>query len=555
MYIHLLQIDELPDNIYKIILTNETIDDVIKYNEIFYNIKNVHTYEIDDIRLDVFNHFMELMTLYQNRHKHFILINNLNKFEKLVQNMDDLNDLLEGITNDDPLKLSKKESKRIFEILKFFIKESDKQHLFINLESLNNLKEFDEDKHKLYLDDNSTIHCYNDDFDVNDDKLYYVTIIDEQIYISSNPEQYIQIDSDERYKKPAELIEKMIDTSEIKKKSTNISDLKPDGFPCEILSSDIRSLNDTKDIFQKIADQTVKFNVSDDELYPGFDDKDYNEESIISKHIDFYRDDAKPKSFEELIKQRDEELEKPTSIKHYDNNDQYIDCASGSKYSSLFDAYGIHNELEKEEEINDDEDDKEENIILFVKNNVLEKNKIIYNKNDMEKIKKCKYLYEIEIIAEYVVPEINAVKELLEIKLKNIDNLTYDVIEKNIIKINEFLYGDDVIQSKRIINTNDSKSTLMLVLVRDFLVKNCVRKKGSKIYSNNLFNKFCEFLMVTSPPNIVYFNKNNFTPLVKKLNYKNKRDSNGIYWIDIDYQHKMMNKEVYEKFTGNWYLI
>ena len=60
--------------------------------------------------------------------------------------------------------------------------------------------------------------------------------------------------------------------------------------------------------------------------------------------------------------------------------------------------------------------------------------------------------------------------------------------------------------------------------------------------------------MTTSPTNIVYFNKNNFTPLLKKSNYKTKRDGSGIYWVDICYKGEY-NNSVLDKFGGRWFLM
>jgi hypothetical protein len=159
-------------------------------------------------------------------------------------------------------------------------------------------------------------------------------------------------------------------------------------------------------------------------------------------------------------------------------------------------------------------------------------------------------MYEIETMAEYIVPELDTVKDLLKMKLKDVDKLTYDIIEKNIIKINEFLYADE---SRQIIHTSDNKTEQMLKLVRDFMVKNCIKKNGSKIYSSSLYTKFTEYLMLTSPTDNVYFNKNNFTPIVKQLNYKTKRDSVGIYWTDVEYKDSNIVDELYLKCSDLFY--
>ena len=140
-------------------------------------------------------------------------------------------------------------------------------------------------------------------------------------------------------------------------------------------------------------------------------------------------------------------------------------------------------------------EDEKDGILLFVKNNILDKNLMFTDKKETEYIKNSHIFPEIEFITEYVVPDIKQVKDLLEIKLKNIENLTLEIIDKNIMKINDFLYSDEI----KSITHNNNRYTHMLAIVRNFLIKKCIRKKNSKTYSTKLFTAFYDHLLETTP--------------------------------------------------------
>ena len=58
------------------------------------------------------------------------------------------------------------------------------------------MKHFDDEKHKIYLDDNSSIHCINNnEKELNkDENLYYVTVLDGHIYLSESKDKFIEIE-------------------------------------------------------------------------------------------------------------------------------------------------------------------------------------------------------------------------------------------------------------------------------------------------------------------------------------------------------------------------
>ncbi len=571
MYIHLLQFQNLPDYIYKVILTNDDSDVVKKIHELFYTVMNVYTFEIDDIKPELFSHILELAHSYDN-HKYFIYCHDLNSFEKMIYNVEQLDEFLDNIsTKKTPLTLTKKESKKIYEIIKFFIDESSKEHLFISEKSLYNLKNYDDNIHEIYLDDNSTIYCVDQqDKQEFEEKLIYVTVLDGHIYLSESKEKFIQIDDtqfdDEIFGHlNARELSAMIDSKDVTtKRSTPICNTTRDQsivdsaikrMLCdetrkEILPTDIRGLSAVQSQFTAIAKNYVKYdNFVEADIEP-YNQHDAQGEPIISKNVCYdHKIGNESNKYEELKKNREDRdylFKIPTTIQ-----------GTNEKVNP---EYKLYDDIIKESFINEepieqiiDDDNNDGNIILFMKNSILDKNIISYDSDEIDIIKNCKYISEIETVAEYVVPELDAVRGLLEIKLKKIDKLTFNIVEKIIMKINEFLYGDDVKQSRRIMNTSDNKSEQMISLVRDFLLKNCIRKVGSKIYSNELFNKFSEYLMGTSPTNIVYFNKNNFTPLIKKFNYKTKRDGLGIYWMNMCYKNDSTN--TFDKYGGRWFMM
>lgn len=561
MYIHLLKFKELPENIYKIILTSDNDKTVKHTHEIFYTIEYIKTYKLDDLRPEIFIHLLKIMNTY-NENINFIYCYDIDKFELIIKNIELLDEYLEDISiENSPLKLTKRESKKIYNIIKFFIKESNKEHLFISPESLYNIKHFDENKYKIYLDDNSSIHCIDNDKDEEiieeNTQLYYITILDQHIYLSESKDNFIEIEGDKQYddifKDLTSRELNMLIDSKPNMRSTKISNILDE---TNFLPGKIFNIGTKKNQNQfLLPDPGDKYICSElNHNIEAFDHCIDNIESIISDPIVFNGTHPyKNKTMDELTEERNKELLKPTTIKHIDKKiDQRYKIQNDDGQEEEDYEEIIEEEIQENNSENNSENNLENNTILFTKNNVIDKNIIIYDIKQINDIKQSKYLSEIEMMAEYIVPELDAVKELLKIKFKNIDKMTFDVIEKNIMKINEFLYADD---NKQIINAYDiDKSSQMLGLVRDFLSKNCVRKLGSKVYSTYLYDKFVEYLMLTSPCDAVYFNKNNFTPLVKKLNYKTKRDSSGIYWTNVSYNDNLC-RTLCSKFNGRMHLV
>ena len=79
MYIHLLSFEELPNDVYKVILTKDDQNSIKNIHQIFYTIKNINTYKLENINSEIFTNILEFMSSY-NRHKHFIYCYNLISF-------------------------------------------------------------------------------------------------------------------------------------------------------------------------------------------------------------------------------------------------------------------------------------------------------------------------------------------------------------------------------------------------------------------------------------------------------------------------------------------
>lgn len=512
MYIHLIKINELPENVYKIIYTDIDAEKIETMHKMFYKIDNVFTYNIENIDQKIILNGMELFKMYKM--KSFIHCYDLEKFEQMWKIVEQMDDCLDYI-NIEPssLKLTKLESGKIYDILKYFINVSEKKNLFMSNSSLKNLKIFDENTHKIYLDDNSTIVCQQNDIQPNNiqhiEENFFVTILDEHIYLSKSLDEFIELGNSN------------LKTDLLPEEMSTLLDSLNGVEPIKILNDEqIFLRNDTNDKNGTNGMCNIYTTVDEKNSVEPYISGDENVESVVSNYSHNYINNVKPGlTLEEIEKESEKELIEPTTLeKMYEN----------VNYESTI----VENEEKIIEEMIESINNVQSGLLLFIKNNILEKNLIITESEKIKCVKESTIFPEMEYIIEYIIPDIEQVSKLLDIKLKNVENLTLDIIEKNIMKINEFLYGDD----KRSIITNNDKYSHMLSIVRNFMIKNCIRKKNSKVYSTQLYNKFYEHLLLI-PSESVYFNKNNFTPLVKKMNYQTKRDSNGVYWVDLELKY------------------
>jgi hypothetical protein len=554
MYIHLIKINELPENVYKIIYTDIDAEKIETMHKMFYKIDNVFTYNIANVDQKIILNGMELFKMYKM--KSFIHCYDLEKFEQMWKTVEQMDDCLDYI-NIEPssLKLTKLESAKIYDILKYFINVSEKKNLFMSNSSLKNLKNFDENIHKIYLDDNSTIVCQQNDIELNSvnvgnsispidhekvwwaycqppfqlkhishenniqsnviqqndiqhiEENFFVTILDEHIYLSKSLDEFIELGNSN------------LKTDLLPEEMSTLLDSLNGVEPIKILNDAQISLrNDTNG---KNGMCNIYTTVDEKNSVEPYNSGDENVESVVSNYShNYYSNNKIGLTLEEIEKEREKELTEPTTLKTVDENVNYESTI-------------VENEEKIIEEMIESINNVQSGLLLFIKNNILEKNLIITELEKIKCVKESTIFPEMEYIIEYIIPDIEQVSKLLDIKLKNVETLTLDIIDKNIMKINEFLYGDD----KRSIITNSDKYSHMLSLVRDFMIKNCIRKRDSKVYSTQLYSKFYENLLLTTPSESVYFNKNNFTPLVKKMNYQTKRDSNGVYWIDLELKY------------------
>lgn len=211
----------------------------------------------------------------------------------------------------------------------------------------------------------------------------------------------------------------------------------------------------------------------------------------------------------------------------YDGETEYASCFTHQEYNEEKEIVIINEEVENTDE------NTNKKVIALCENMLLGSRKIIIDDEIIAALIEKEYMKEISIISEYIVPNYDIVKELLNIKIRNEKGeLTIDKVENIILKINDFLEDD---YNK--IKTNNNKKDMMET-VRLFTNNYCIRKVGSKIYSSELYDYFMDYLRKNDPQQSIYINRNNFTPIMKQLNFKTKRDKSGIYWIDLEYTNK-----------------
>ncbi len=238
-----------------------------------------------------------------------------------------------------------------------------------------------------------------------------------------------------------------------------------------------------------------------------------------------------------------------TKIKKYkngfsDNSSMDLTSIIGYNGDITFASYDIQQEYNEEKEIviiNEEVENTDETtnkkVIALCENMLLGSRKIIIDDEIIIALIEKEYMKEIRIISEYIIPNYDIVKELLNIKIRNEKGeLTIDKVENIILKINDFLEDD---YNK--IKTNNNKKDMMET-VRIFTNNYCIRKVGSKIYSSELYDYFTDYLRKNDPQQLIYINRNNFTPIMKQLNFRTKRDKSGIYWVDLEYTNKNETK-------------
>lgn len=226
------------------------------------------------------------------------------------------------------------------------------------------------------------------------------------------------------------------------------------------------------------------------------------------------------------------------NISAFDKND--------NKYASIIEEHPTSDQIT--DDTADDTADNNQKNIIFVENAMTHNKTIETDQLIIDYINNKSYLKEFHVISEYCVPNYDVVKDLLLIKLNKLKGteLTVEKIDNIIMRLNEFLdendtnsYTDQLFGLRHGIPNviiNGKRNEKMLGLVRKFVNDCCTKSIGAKVYSSDLYNSFFEYLSKNSPLDIMFFNRNNFTPYMKQLNYKSKRDKSGIFWIDIGFK-------------------
>ena len=228
----------------------------------------------------------------------------------------------------------------------------------------------------------------------------------------------------------------------------------------------------------------------------------------------------------------------------------------GAAYASVDDGISIGEYLEKcedEGDVSDESDNSDEFdddkyiIITLIKNKLLDKYTYIEGKS--KSLINREYMKEILLDTEMYLPigamNKEIVREILVKKLDKCEKLNTNVFNTIVTNIQTFI-NDDTGEELIVVGPNDIEVRKKSI-VSKFVNKECIRCEGSKIYSNALFENFMEYLIRKKPTMKVYFNKNNFTPLVKLNGYETKRDKYGIYWKNMKLLNDN-NRLLYDRF-------
>lgn len=492
MYIHLINIKDLNPEVYKIVITNDDVDTVKKIHEIFYKINDIKTFDVNE---NIVSHFELIKNLFEKYSHNFYYFYNLDKFSNFLEKLNDTSVVLNDIiTNEHSLSnrfnFNSEENNSLYDLFNYFLSKSE--IISISESNINNIQSYLEnpDNYNVFLDKDKKLHfeiSYPDsdtesDSDSNSE-------LDFEYNICFDGNNNICIADTKR-------INDFIIIKEYQKKSTNIEDIIPHKDEFLKFHSDAILALDLPKV------QTIR-----DEVWMEKNDDNYMIKAY-NAHDNMTTNEVMPYESENTF----------GTITMLTNNEQNDNL----------------------DDLDDKEEHKNESIVLFIEIEIFDKNIIIYDDKNIEMIKNCNYLGEIKIISEYILTEPECFKKILKIKLEQIDNkITLESFEK-IIKDIEILLSDndktllEDLSIKNIVRKIDLET--MNEIVKQYLLSECIKKKGSKIYSKDLYGNFCDYILWKNPSFNIHFNKNNFTPIVKKLGYKTKRDKNGIYWVDVEFK-------------------
>ena len=287
--------------------------------------------------------------------------------------------------------------------------------------------------------------------------------------------------------------------------------------------------NLTKVIGKKSADVNLKLAEERADLN-NVNKMDYNQ---LLEHTEKYKDvidkDFLPYTLSNDI------YNKPKYIKYfsYDKFNNY-ESVNGNSIDDFLTECEFEGVIGEDSDDSNEFDDDKYIFITLIQSKLFGGYMYIEGKSVKEIVNK-EYMREILLETEMYLPigTMNGgiVRELLIKKLDKCEKLNESSFTTIVTNVQAFI-NDDTGEELVVLGPDDMEIRKKR-MVSKYINKMCIRSEGSKVYSKELFENFMEYLTQNRQTMKIYFNKNNFTPLVRLNNYETKRDRNGIYWKNM----------------------
>lgn len=180
----------------------------------------------------------------------------------------------------------------------------------------------------------------------------------------------------------------------------------------------------------------------------------------------------------------------------------------------------------------------------------------------VELLVKYPYLNEYSISCKLNLPDDDEAIGLMKVKLKKCSNINLSSLSKMVNEVFSFLDNTEVQYECLSAETNNmsmfhqtmsaqsmrpamstsiqlpqqSQDGTRKTLVKNYLDECIDRKINSKIPSSELYDGFVDYSIKTGQGASAQCSNKVFTPLVKKCGFKNKRFSQGVYWLDVGFK-------------------
>lgn len=227
---------------------------------------------------------------------------------------------------------------------------------------------------------------------------------------------------------------------------------------------------------------------------------------------------------------------------------------------SEFDGTGFGSSCRQEEEEADSDSDSDydpwnDNIedkmrVALVFNSLLNVHTVIYDRNVIDNIIYSSNFCEYVVVSEYLIQNESVIKQMISAKIRKSKEMSESVMDQIIRDVENFMNNDNDFDDSEIekidmflLRRNNTQRTQVVLenIVRKFLKRSCIVKRGERVRSSDLFYNFTNYLKDKYYKAAIFINKNEFTPIVKKCGYHTKRFQDGVYWMDMTLKTKKDN--------------